>query len=527
MTSTTLTPPTATRAPRPDTALRRRLLDVRATLAAELLDRDVRHGMLGVVLLVIGSLGPAYVPQASPLWGLPGYSALAEPVGRGFATILVLSGLWLLIDAWMRLRPRMPGRHDYRAVMVWWSAPMLLAPPIFSHDAYSYGAQGWLVSHGIDPYQVGPGALPGPFADMVSRVWLYTPAPYGPLSLQIQHGLVEITSGPGPMPAAGSEWHILVAAIAMRVPALVGVGLVALCLPGLLRHVGAHGVGLERGLWFSLANPLMLVHLVGGAHNDALMIGAVVAALWLASRHHFVLAALMVGIGTALKQPAALAGFAVAVMALAPQQRTWGNWRAIATTTARVAAVAGGTFALVSVATGLGFGWWYAMTVPGSVPTIAPSSLVSQLVVAVVQQWGYYEWGGVIAGAVQTAFVLASVAFIVWIFARLVLQRPIAAVSWGYLAYALGGVALHGWYLLWGGLLLPLTQPQPRLVRVAVWGSAAMTAYYGIELARQNGVGWIGYLSIAAFAAMMWGHDRLLRSQPLQARPVAGPALVP
>lgn len=69
----------------------------------------------------------------------------------------------------------------------------MFAPPIFSHDAYSYAAQGWLVHNGINPYDAGPGVLPGSFADQVSWVWRDTPAPYGPLSLQLQHLVVELT----------------------------------------------------------------------------------------------------------------------------------------------------------------------------------------------------------------------------------------------------------------------------------------------------------------------------------------------
>ncbi|HBX81718.1 MAG TPA: hypothetical protein DEH05_11520, partial [Propionibacteriaceae bacterium] len=66
-----------------------------------------------------------------------------------------------------------------------WSLPLLAAPPIFSHDAYSYAAQGWLMYNGLNPYEVGPGTLPGAFADQVAWVWRQTPSPYGPLSLEI------------------------------------------------------------------------------------------------------------------------------------------------------------------------------------------------------------------------------------------------------------------------------------------------------------------------------------------------------
>ncbi|WOP19015.1 polyprenol phosphomannose-dependent alpha 1,6 mannosyltransferase MptB [Raineyella sp. LH-20] len=489
-------------------ALRDLATDALAALGAEWFDPMVRQGILGTILLVVGSFSPAFLPDASPLWSLPGLGMLHTPVGTAFTSIVALAGVWLLLDAWLRLRPTASGRHDFRAVLALWSAPLLAAPPIFSQDAYSYAAQGWLVSRGVDPYQVGPAALPGSFADAVSRVWLYTPAPYGPLSLQIQRILVDATGGHLLAPAAGSPLHAYLAALAMRVPAVVGVVLLAACLPGLIRHVGGTGVDLDRGLWLAVANPLMIVHFVGGAHNDALMVGLMVLALWYGAKGRFVTAAVLVGIATAAKQPAALAGLAVAFMFLPAAARRWSAWREILRRTATTAAIALGAFAAVSLLTGLGFGWLHAMAVPGSVPTIAPSSLVAQAVNSLVLQWGYYEWGGVITGAIETVFGLATVGFIAWMAARIALHRPIRFVSWGLLAAAIGGAALHGWYLLWGGLLLPATRPSPRLVRVAVWVSVGMVVYYGTDLSIRNGAGWAGIVALVPFALLMLRHDK-------------------
>jgi alpha-1,6-mannosyltransferase len=81
-------------------------------------------------------------------------------------------GLFLLLDAWFRLRPKdgaseadVYAYHHVRhwAILLIWGAPFLLAPPIFSHDAYSYAAQGWLVHNNINPYEAGPAVLPGAF----------------------------------------------------------------------------------------------------------------------------------------------------------------------------------------------------------------------------------------------------------------------------------------------------------------------------------------------------------------------------
>src|SRR3546814_20706877 len=42
-----------------------------------------------------------------------------------------------------------------RATLVW-SAPLMIAPPLFSRDGWSYAAQGMLTTLGVSPYDHGP-----------------------------------------------------------------------------------------------------------------------------------------------------------------------------------------------------------------------------------------------------------------------------------------------------------------------------------------------------------------------------------
>ncbi len=135
----------------------------------------VRLGLLGTVLLVVGSLSPAYLPQASPYWPVMRALGLDTAWARVMATVLVIGAVGLLIIAWYRLRPAV--YHDVKpwAILCWWAIPLIAAPPIFSHDAYSYAAQGWLIENGLNPYEVSPSVLPGTFADQVAWLWRYTP----------------------------------------------------------------------------------------------------------------------------------------------------------------------------------------------------------------------------------------------------------------------------------------------------------------------------------------------------------------
>src|SRR5450759_5715934 len=79
----------------------------------------------------------------------------------------------------------------------------------------------------VNPYEAGPGVLPGAFADQVAWVWRFTPAPYGPLSLRLQE-LIVVASGLQPY----------LSAVLMRIPALIGVVLIV--VPVSYTHLRAH-----------------------------------------------------------------------------------------------------------------------------------------------------------------------------------------------------------------------------------------------------------------------------------------------
>ncbi|MBW0009351.1 MAG: polyprenol phosphomannose-dependent alpha 1,6 mannosyltransferase MptB, partial [Pseudonocardiales bacterium] len=106
--------------------------------------------------------------------------------GHDLATVVLYLGVGMIVWAWVRLgRDVLSGTATVRRVQVAgavWTAPVLLSPPLFTRDVYSYLAQGALAVRGLDPYQVGPATLPpGAIADNVHYVWQTTPAPYGPL----------------------------------------------------------------------------------------------------------------------------------------------------------------------------------------------------------------------------------------------------------------------------------------------------------------------------------------------------------
>ena len=474
--------------------------------------RTVRRGFYATLAIAVGSLSPAYLPRSSPWWTPLNTLHFNGGGARVVGTLLVLAGIGVLVDAWFQLRPIRGAQgsatvyHQLRhwAILAIWGAPFLLAPPILSQDAYSYAAQGWLVHNHIDPYRAGPGVLPGAFADQVAWVWRYTPAPYGPLSLQVAHLL-----------DAAAAYHPYLSAMLMRIPALLGVVCIGLLVPRIARQMGIEPAPVA---WFATLNPILVIDFIGGAHNDSLMLGFVVVGLWLAGRrgHWWIPAALIIGIGASVKQPAFLAAYAVPLIA-----RPWHGlrWRETGVALGRGAAgvvLAVGAFVGVTQLTGLGYGWLNAVNVPGLVITVSPSTTLGYGLQFLVNLVHLDPTGHLVVRYTRTAFLVAAgliVALMAFTTAR---RRPVTFVSYGYLAVAFLSPALHTWYVLWGGILFPLTRPTERQVRFAVWTTIALLSYAAINLSWRNGLVALG---IAALVAYLWMvHEHHGEAATLQAR---------
>lgn len=267
-------------------------------------------------LLAAGTLGSALVAVGG--WGSGALPPGVEPWGPG--TPLVVVGVLLLVAAWWQLRT-----HVVQACLLW-GAPLLLAPPLFSRDAYAYVGQAALVVAGRDPYEVGPAALDGPLSDGVDDVWRDVPTPYGPVWLALAALVVRVTGD-----------RLLPALLGMRLLAVLGL---------LLAGWALHRLGGERALWLGAANPLVLLHLVAGAHNEALMLGLGVAGLAVGS---LPLAAVLITLGALVKLPVlALLGFVVMARP---------DWPSRLRGAVVAAGVCAATLLAVSLGTGLGLGW--------------------------------------------------------------------------------------------------------------------------------------------------------------------------
>lgn len=249
----------------------------------------------------------------------------------------------LLLLAWWQLGPKWKWPLLTAAI---WSVPMMFALPLHSRDAYAYAAAGWLANQGADPYltPLGEAGEPGL---LVGIHWFETTSVYPGLSLDV-FGLLSRLA----------DAHPYWTTVALRLPSVLALVILAFVLPRLARHVG---IDPRLALWAGLLNPIMLVQWIGGVHNDALMVALGAAALlavydmgWKGWRG-LVVAGILLGLGMGMKQSAALYGLGVVAVAWSLRGSVRpGWWRLVA-----VAVVPGvitvATFVLSTLSRG--FGW--------------------------------------------------------------------------------------------------------------------------------------------------------------------------
>jgi hypothetical protein len=430
-------------------------------------------GFAGSILLAVGSMGCGARSGADPFGDWPVIRELrATPL---VAVALACAGLTLLVTAWLRLRPptglrRPPTGLRPRQVVTtfaWWAAPLALAPPLFSRDVYSYLAQGAMVLRGINPYHHGPAMLGGPLGWDIPPIWQFTPAPYGPVFIGAATTVMRLVGE-----------HTVPGVLGMRAVALAGPLLIARYGPDLARRVG---VDPGAALWLGLLNPLVLVHFVGGAHNDALMVGLTVLGFALAGSGRKNLGIVAVALALLVKAPALL-GLVFLVPLLAASPRSWTPGDAIrplrvqdlARQGVRVVAVTAVTVVTVTVVAGLGYGWLSALNTPTRAGHngLSVSTDVGLLLGYPMRWLGIATLDGVV-GACRTVGLAAALVAIAVALARSRRLGPLYALGLALTALAVLSPVLHPWYLLWGFVPLALTAPDGRVRRLVVAASAA------------------------------------------------------
>jgi alpha-1,6-mannosyltransferase len=317
-------------------------------------------GFLGSVLITIGGLGAGSTKPHDPLLEAMHMSWLRFGHGLVLSSIVLWIGVGLMLIAWVGLGRRVLAGEAtefmMRATTAFWLGPLLLSVPVFSRDTYSYLAQGALLRDGFDPYAVGPVANPNALLDNVSPIWTITTAPYGPAFILIAK-LVTMVVGN----------HVIIGTMLLRLCMLPGLALLIWAAPRLAHHLGTDG---PTALWTCVLNPLVLIHLMGGVHNEMLMVGLMTAGIALTFQGRNVLGMTVLTVAIAVKATAGIAlPFLVWVwMRHLRERRGYRAVRAFLAATAFSLPIFAVVFGVLSTVAGVGLGWLTALA--GSVKII-------------------------------------------------------------------------------------------------------------------------------------------------------------
>lgn len=405
----------------------------------------IAFGLSGSIVLALAGSRVGPLPGSGGWWlALPGSQhGGALLLGLFYAGMAAVVLAWLGLGAWARAGRLRLGTA--LGALTAWGLPLVLGPPLFSRDVYSYMAQGLLANRGLDPYSFGPVALGhGAVLASVAHPWRATPAPYGPLFLDICR-----------LASSVFGRSIVLEVTVFRLLSLVGVGLLAACLPGLARRLGADP---GMALWLGVLSPVALFSFVASGHNDVLMAGLVVAGVVLLFRGRPGLALLACSTAGTIKISAFAAVAFVAVYSLRtlPRER---RLRGLVVGTAAVALPIVGT----TWAAGLGWGWLSpaVLSVPGHLLLgYAPAPALGLTLFHGLHLVGVHLPRRTLISAVEAAGGVGAIA----LGARLALGSDLVALPTRLAVVLLGAVlagpALWPWYLTWSLVLWAATPHQ-------------------------------------------------------------------
>ncbi len=421
-------------------------------------------GATGTVLMAIGALGAGARPVVQdPTFGvrLLNLPSRIQTVSLTMTTTgaVMMTLAWLMLGRFA-LGPHRMSRSQLDRTLLLWALPLLIAPPMYSRDVYSYLAQSQIARIGLDPYKVGPApglGLDHVFTLSVPTIWRETPAPYGPLFLWIGRGISTVTGE-----------NIVAAVLCHRLVVLLGVGLIVWATPRLARRCGVTEVG---ALWLGPCNPLLFMHLVAGIHNEAPMLGLMLAGTEFALRGidgvrdgswrlaprplgMLIFGTVLIALSSQVKLPSLLA---IGFVAMALAWRSGGTVKSFLAAGFSLGALSLLVMAVIGWASGLGFGWLSTLGTANVVRSwMSPPTLIALGTGQVGILLGLGDHTTAVLGLTRGIGVIIIGILVTWLLLAVFRGRlhPV-----GGLGVALGATVLlfpvvQPWYLLWA--IIPL-----------------------------------------------------------------------
>jgi hypothetical protein len=375
--------------------------------------------VFGVALIPLAAPGPAFVPgtdAGAPRWVLGAYGD-----GLGIDPGGYRAALWVAFAAYVVIVASAGGlgRRAIRWAIAAAVLAFALAPPLLSLDVFSYLSYARLGAlHGLNPYDYAPAAIPHDAA--AARVQDYRDAAsvYGPLFTLGSYplGLIGVPAGMWALKALSAASVLGVTAIVARVAT-------------------ARGMSAAPAAALVALNPLVLVDVVGGAHNDAVMMLALLGGTALVLSAREMAGGAAIAAAAAIKLPAAVAA-PFAVLGAGARRRR--------------ASVVLGLVAGVVVLTGVALAAFGTAAVGGLDFLSGTQQHVSYRSLPATAARGL----GIDVDAARAAFAAAYLILAVFLLAWTARGGDwLRAAAWAFVGLLCATVYLVPWYLMWA---LPL-----------------------------------------------------------------------
>lgn len=422
-------------------------------------------GFFGSTFLAIGSLGVGWFPLTAEAleWNWVNFLQINQ-LGQSLARAFVVVGAALLLQAWLMvgidtLHNKISDVRTLYVALTAWCLPLIFTPPLFSRDVFSYYMQGQLQLAGYNPYQSGVALVPGWFQSGVDPLWGEAPTPYGPAFLIIEKFVASIS---GNSALTGALWF--------RIFALVGLAVLAIAIPYLARQ---HGVSPTSALWLGAMNPLVIMHFVAGAHNDALMVSLVILAFVFAIRQRWILASLLATLALGIK-PVAIVVLPFIVFISAQN-----NWPSRIKQGIRTGLVSAVTLVSLSFIAGVGpLGWLSALGTPGTVKSwLSPFTAIGMGFGQFMVLLGFENRIDFYVTITRAIGSLVMAIIVMYLFLKPQGRSATRGAAFAFCALVAFGPVIQPWYLLWGIPLIAASGLSHKYVRAAVIVIAAFTIH--------------------------------------------------
>jgi alpha-1,6-mannosyltransferase len=320
----------------------------------------------------------------------------------------------------------------------------------------------------MDPYAVGPIDNPNALLDNVSPIWTITTAPYGPAFIMIAKLITMLVGN-----------HVIAGTMLLRLCMLPGLALLVWGTPRVARHLGAN---VPIALWICALNPLVIIHLMGGVHNEMLMVGQMIAGIALTFQGRRVSGVALITVGVAVKATAGIAlPFMVWVwMRHLSDRRGYRPLRAFAIAAGASVLIFVAVFAVLSGLAGVGLGWLAALA--GSVKIInwlSVPTATANLVHAIGGLFFSVNFYAVLQVARVAGIVIIAVALpVLWWRFRHDDRQALTGIAWAMLVVVLFAPAALPWYYSWPlAVSAPLIQSRLALAAIAAFSTWIMVVF--------------------------------------------------